>query len=81
MPGIFSSLTAECGTPPIQVMLKVCDLERSHAQHRALQLLAEQGPSYCVSVIHAAIVGLRGVGHVLALLSAPPAVKLVNAGE
>lgn len=53
--------------------------EREHAETRALELLADLGPSYFVSIMHATIVGVRGVFHATSLLGAPSNVKLVMA--
>lgn len=55
----------------------VLENERKHAEIRALDTLAEQGPSYFVSLLHATIVGVRGVFHAIAIVGAPSQVKLV----
>eukprot|EP01043_Picozoa_sp_COSAG02_P059388 COSAG02_NODE_7562_length_2960_cov_4.329256_1_plen_296_part_10 len=53
--------------------------ERQYAEARALDTLAEQGPSYFVSLLHASIVGVRGVFHATSIVGAPSNVKLVMA--
>lgn len=53
--------------------------ERQYAELRALEVLAELGPSYFVSVLHATIVGVRGVFHATSIVGAPSNVKLVMA--
>ena len=53
--------------------------ERQRAELRALDVLAELGPSYFVSVLHATIVGVRGVFHAMSMVGAPSNVKLVMA--
>jgi hypothetical protein len=57
----------------------VLEAERRRAELRTLDVLYEQGPSYFVSMLHATIVGVRGVFHATALLNAPPTVKIVMA--
>lgn len=41
-----------------------------------LELMREQGPSYAVSIVHAALVGVRGLCHTAVLLHAPVQAQL-----